>query len=512
MTSAETLLVTEELGFAQAFTFNPKEGIDNPALVISDDPEPDPTIMPRLCLLKRSECQTFGFHLRLDQRGRGYEITNVEPWSPAVQSGLKAEDRLLEVNEENVDKMEFNEIQSSGPHLFLLVLRKEEYDQVQYEPLPQRKPNQASKGDSWSRPRLCHVSRDPEHGLGMSFTGEWARFSVSTVTDGAAEKAGVRTGDALVWINGVSASVLTLASLSRMVSSGDPVTVLVVEPVSASFYVRRKVPIFPELAENINLPHAAKTMRLERRRDGYGFLLRQERDSGFFGSDPTAHMLREVDAASAAEDAGMTDGDVLLAVNEEPVEDLEHEEVVNRIRASGDRVTLTSISAEGRRFYRTVGDVNIRFVWLGISPLLFLDDSASPSCTQMEDAAPKTPSCDLDKGEPHLKEEHTGSCFHPKFIVSPSSRPEKHRAGTQTCLFHSHTYPGPTGLQQRGVALSAPGLPTSTEEMSDSLHKNIIRRGEGESLFHHQLTAFLRSSHLVNGQPLGFLVCPLGPS
>uniref|UniRef100_A0A8C7YFK1 PDZ domain containing 3a n=1 Tax=Oryzias sinensis TaxID=183150 RepID=A0A8C7YFK1_9TELE len=370
------------------FTFNPKEGIDNPALVISDDPEPDPTIIPRLCLLKRSECQTFGFHLRLDQRGRGYEITNVEPWSPAVQSGLKAEDRLLEVNEENVDKMEFNEvvrkIQSCGPHLFLLVLQKEEYDQMAVD---LQTLCRASKGDSWSRPRLCHVSRDPEHGLGMSFSfvsaGEWARFSVSTVTDGAAEKAGVRTGDALVWINGVSASVLTLASLSRMVNkSGDPVTVLVVEPVSASCYVRRKVPIFPELAENINLPHAAKTMRLERRRDGYGFLLRQERVK--------SHVLREVDAGSAAEDAGMTDGAVLLAVNEEPVEELEHEEVVNRIRASGNRVTLTSISAEGRRFYRTVGDVNIRFVWV------------RPDCTQMEDAAPKTASCDLDKGEPQL--------------------------------------------------------------------------------------------------------------
>uniref|UniRef100_H2MJP6 PDZ domain-containing protein n=1 Tax=Oryzias latipes TaxID=8090 RepID=H2MJP6_ORYLA len=388
------------------FTFNPKEGIDNPALVISDDPEPDPTIMPRLCLLKRSESQTFGFHLRLDQRGRGYEITNVEPWSPAVQSGLKAEDRLLEVNEENVDKMEFNEVRrvwhKINPTCFLGYCMAVDLQTL----------CRASKGDSWSRPRLCHVSRDPEHGLGMSFSqtnGEWARFSVSTVTDGAAEKAGVRTGDALVWINGVSASVLTLASLSRMKwrvmqvnKSGDPVTVLVVEPVSASCYVRRKVPIFPELAENINLPHAAKTMRLERRRDGYGFLLRQERVKSL--------QKTEVDAGSAAEDAGMTDGDVLLTVNEEPVEELEHEEVVNRIRASGDRVTLTSISAEGRRFYRTVGD-------LGISPLLFLDDSASPSCTQMEDAAPKTASCDLDKGEPQLDFHSSSSSNRPGVFI-----------------------------------------------------------------------------------------------
>ena len=50
-------------------------------------------------------------------------------------------------------------------------------------------------------------------------SGQKGRYVVSTVADSPAEKAGVRTGDRLVWINGVKASTLTHSVLSRTVST-----------------------------------------------------------------------------------------------------------------------------------------------------------------------------------------------------------------------------------------------------------------------------------------------------
>lgn len=58
---------------------------------------------------------------------------------------------------------------------------------------------------------------------------------------------------------------------------------------------------------------------------------------------------------SPAEAAGMADGDLLLAVNGEPVESMEHEDIVSRIRRSGGRVSLIAICMAGRHFYRKVG-------------------------------------------------------------------------------------------------------------------------------------------------------------
>lgn len=47
--------------------------------------------------------------------------------------------------------------------------------------------------------------------------GQKGQYVVNTMLDGPAEEAGVKTGDRLIWINGVMVSTLTHAVLSRMV-------------------------------------------------------------------------------------------------------------------------------------------------------------------------------------------------------------------------------------------------------------------------------------------------------
>uniref|UniRef100_A0A8C6U5B7 PDZ domain-containing protein n=1 Tax=Neogobius melanostomus TaxID=47308 RepID=A0A8C6U5B7_9GOBI len=93
------------------FTFNAKEGIDNPALNINDDDDPYEDVLPRLVHLRRMEAQSFGFSLQWDSGGEGaMEVCMVDSGSPAEEAGMQDGDLLMAVNGEQVEALEHEDI------------------------------------------------------------------------------------------------------------------------------------------------------------------------------------------------------------------------------------------------------------------------------------------------------------------------------------------------------------------------------------------------------------------
>ncbi|KAM4726219.1 NHERF family PDZ scaffold protein 4b [Anableps anableps] len=363
----------------EKFTFDPKEGIDNPAMVIADCTESMWIPRPRLCVLKREEGETYGFNLRVEKDCHGHVIRNVVQGGIAARSGLRDGDRLLEVNNCYVDDVPHPEvarkIKLSGQQLCMLVLDGEEYEQAVAVGQDLRLLSGTLDEEPCKPPRLCHINKEPGSGLGISFTaleGEKGRFSVNLVKGGAAEKAGVRKGDHLVWMNGAMVSHLTHSALSRMMKKcGNSITILVVDSESEKIYMQRKMPILPAMAVPHKLPFRARKLHLIAGPEGYGFLLRLEQTP----SGNTYHVLREVDSGSPAERAGVQDGEILLEVNGESVDSLRHDEIVERVRLSGKQVFITTITQTGLGFYNQ----------LGLSPLLFCDGEVAENKTDKID-------------------------------------------------------------------------------------------------------------------------------
>uniref|UniRef100_A0A8C1TJA5 PDZ domain containing 3b n=1 Tax=Cyprinus carpio TaxID=7962 RepID=A0A8C1TJA5_CYPCA len=354
------------------FTFNPMEGIDNPAMVTADDTEPVSKPSPRVCVLKREDGENFGFHLCVEKGQQGHVIRQLDSLGVAERSGLKDGDRLLEVNEMFVDNVEHmvvaRRIQVSGSQLCFLVLDEKAYKLAVSEGRDLRELAKASRGEGWRPPRLCHITRDAP-GLGLNtqlLEGEKGKFTVSPVKGGAAEKAGVKKGDRLIWIDGAMASELTHSAISKMVKKcSNHMTVLVIDSDSEKSYVCRKMPVLPAMADAENMPYRPRRLHLVLGSQGYGFLLKQEKT----GAGRTVHMVREVDKGSPAELGSVKEGEMLLEVNGESTESLSHNEVVSKIRQSGQQVTLTTMPPQGQDFYTQ----------LGLSPLLFCEDVTSGS-------------------------------------------------------------------------------------------------------------------------------------
>ncbi|XP_058519753.1 Na(+)/H(+) exchange regulatory cofactor NHE-RF4 isoform X1 [Ochotona princeps] len=351
------------------FQFNPKLGIDNPVLSLAEDHDPsDPWSLerPRFCLLSREEGGSFGFHLQQEPDKSGHVVRRVDPGSSAQHQGLREGDQILAVNDNVVEHEEYAKvvryIRASGPRVLLTVVARHVYDVAR-----------ALHGDDAHlcpalgpgiRPRLCHIVKD-EGGFGFSVThGHRGSFWLVLCAGGAAERAGVPPGARLLEVNGVSVERFTYNQLGKKLwQSGEQVTLLVAGPEVEEKCCQLRMPLAAPLAEGWALPARPRCLHLEKGPQGFGFLLREERDfNGHLG-----HFLWEVDPGLPAEKAGMRAGDRLVAVAGESVEGLCHEETVSRIRAQGTCVSLVVVDREADSFFRMVR----------LSPLLFLESTGA---------------------------------------------------------------------------------------------------------------------------------------
>ncbi|XP_006895703.1 PREDICTED: Na(+)/H(+) exchange regulatory cofactor NHE-RF4 [Elephantulus edwardii] len=357
------------------FDFNPKLGIDNPALSLTEEHDfPDSWNLeqPRFCLLTKEEGKRFGFQLQQEPGGTGHVVGGVDPGSSAQQQGLQVGDRILAVNCDVVEHEDYAAvvrcIRASGPRVLLTVLARHVHDVAR-----------TLQGDNVHccpclgpgvRPRLCHIVKD-KGGFGFSVThGEHGPYWLVLNSGGAAERAGVPPGARLLEVNGVSVERIAHRQLRKLWQHGKHVTLLVAGPEVEEKCRQLRMPLAAPLAEGWALPTRPRCLHIKKGPQGFGFLLREEKSLG----GRQGHFLREVNRGLPAEEAGMQAGDRLVAVGGESVEGLSHEETVSRIRAQGSCISLIVVDPEADRFFSMVR----------LSPLLFLEGTealASPEDT-----------------------------------------------------------------------------------------------------------------------------------
>ena len=92
--------------------------------------------------------------------------------------------------------------------------------------------------------------------------------------------------------------------------------------------------------------HRARLCHLRMWNDGHGYGFNMQAQRGRSG-----HFVSDVDAGSPAEAAGLRDGDRIVAVNGDNVEQATHRDVVDNIKTLGGQVRLLVVDPDADRFF-----------------------------------------------------------------------------------------------------------------------------------------------------------------
>ncbi|XP_077184005.1 Na(+)/H(+) exchange regulatory cofactor NHE-RF1 [Paroedura picta] len=257
----------------------------------------EPQHLPRLCCPEKG-ANGYGFHLHGEKGKVGQFIRLVEPDSPAEKSGLRAGDRLVEVNGENVEKESHQQvvtrIRNSPGSVRLLVVdaatderlqklglecseelaralpadkaptaaaaaEEEEVEEKEpsdrdpeprqaASPLEPEKRNEKGKGHAAPRdelrPRLCQMKKGP-NGYGFNLHSDKTKpgqYVRAVDPDSPAEASGLRPQDRIIEVNGTSMEGKQHADVVEAIKSGgDETKLLVVDGLTDEFFKKCKV-------------------------------------------------------------------------------------------------------------------------------------------------------------------------------------------------------------------------------------------------------------------------------
>uniref|UniRef100_A0A3B4WBD1 Na(+)/H(+) exchange regulatory cofactor NHE-RF n=1 Tax=Seriola lalandi dorsalis TaxID=1841481 RepID=A0A3B4WBD1_SERLL len=253
-------------------------------------------LRPRLCTLEKGD-NGYGFHLHGEKGKTGQFIRLVESDSPAETSGLRAGDRLVFVNGDDVENESHQQvvsrIRATVGRLELIVVdpdteqllkkhnmkclkeyvtdgvplpfdeEEEEEEEEEKEMTPREStPVPESNGEihehvdkklsissekevcTEPRPRLCVIQRG-SNGYGFNLHSERARpgqYIRAVDEDSPAERAGLLAKDRIIQVNGVSVEGKTHSQVVAAIKAGGSETrLLVVDPDTDAFYKRCRV-------------------------------------------------------------------------------------------------------------------------------------------------------------------------------------------------------------------------------------------------------------------------------
>ncbi|XP_077069727.1 Na(+)/H(+) exchange regulatory cofactor NHE-RF2 [Siphateles boraxobius] len=255
-------------------------------------------LKPRLCVMKKGE-SGYGFHLHGEKGKTGQYIRKVERASPAEASGLRAGDRVVEVNGENVERDTHHQV-------------VQRIKAVEHET------------------RLLVVDRD---------TDEYFRSLRLTCTEDMA----IPTSPAAAT---PSPSLSTSKQGNGSVSKRSEISKPIRKPPSRA--PKKEVQPSPESSTRDPSELLPRLCFLVRSEAGYGFNLHSEK------SRPGQY-IRALDPGSPADRAGLKPQDRLIEVNGVNIENMRHAEVVAFIKNGGNETRLLVVDPDTDEHFKKMG-------------------------------------------------------------------------------------------------------------------------------------------------------------